>query len=367
MGTKSLFMSVASNSEPHHDCRVTPGTPPSPAFPPYNKLWVSGSSCELMSWPLNANGNVAPTINIQGSNTTLTGPLGSNNSFTYAADVDTDGTQYSLGYWAVTSGSGAQYFISAFSGGATGNIAPIRRVVINNAPVTSYGGELGFGGLCVDGHGNIYVGVGHWIYKFATTANGTVNGTAFVTANAIWGSTLDTHGITSLYFDVVRQVIWASYQMDQADVQPEIVGYNLDGSNYATVTYGGNFIQPTQCAIGPLGELYVADVAAGPSHNGAVYIFTPPNFNTPSATLYDGSNLWNVGYLGVGADLNGIIYVSAGNTNTPAGDGQIFSYPKGSNGNVHGTNLTDITGAATFLGNMQDGTVTWPAQIRLSV
>lgn len=364
MGTKSLYMSVAAVSEPHHDCRVTPGTPPLPSFPPYTTFLVSGSSCELMSWPLNANGNVAPTINIQGSNTTLTGPLGDDASFSYASDKDTDGTMYVLGVWTIAHSpfDTFQYFISAFSAGSSGNIAPARRIVINNAQVLAAIDELPWGGLCVDGHGNVYVGLGHFIFKFATTASGTVTGDVFVTSTG--GDTyINDQGITSLYFDVVRQVIWATYFQSQNYTGPVIVGYNLDGSIYSTVTYSG-INQPMQIAVGPDGSLYIADQAAGPRNTGAVFVLTPPTLAI-SATLYESANNWNFTYLGVGVDLSGKIYVSVGNTGAPGGVGRLFSYPKGSNGDVAGTQLTEITGAATFLSNMISGAVTFPAQIRL--
>lgn len=362
MGTKSLYMSVAAVSEPHHDCRVTPGSPPLPSFPPVTTYLVSGSSCELMTFPLNGTGNIAPTLNIQGSNTTLTGPLGDDKSFSYAADKDTDGTMYVLGYWAISSGNGTQYFVSAFSANSTGNVAPLRRFIINNSVVTGYNQELQWGGLCVDGHGNVYVGVGHWIFKFPTTSSGTVNGTAFVTANPIWSGPIDPHGISSLYFDVVRQVIWATYMSDQTDtLGPVVVAYNLDGSTYAEIS-GTPLSNPMQVAIDPEGAVWIGDSSAAAGFQPALLVYQPPTLAL-STTIFD--SVWNNrAYIGVGIELNGTIHVSIGN-GSQTGYGHLYSYPKGSAGNVNGTNLTDINGAATFLATMISGAVTFPAQIRL--
>lgn len=316
-----------------------------------------------MTFPLNGTGNIAPTLNIQGSNTQLTGPLGDDASFTYAADQDTDGTIYALDYWAISTGSGTQYAIVAFVSGLNGNVAPTRRIVIDNSFIVSQSTEAQFGGLCVDGHGKVYAALGHWILRFSTAASGSAVGDVFVNANPIW--TDFTTGITSLYFDVVRQVIWATYAEDQTDtLGPVVVGYNLDGTTYATIQ-GAPLSLPTQVAIDINQNVWVADQLGSPTSRGAVFKFAAVGFALLNTMHADSSHDWQSTNIGVGLEQSGLIHVSAGNTGSPSGIGNLYTYPADATGDVSGTQLYTVAGAATYLSNMISGAVTFPAQIRL--
>lgn len=365
--TQGLFVGVCVDTESIGQCGMIQGAvPPNPVqfvFPTYTKLWIAGSSCEVMQWPLNANGNVAPTINIQGSLTDLTGPKGDDASFTYAVDVDTGGFQYALTYWN-TGVLQAQYAVCVFSPTSTGNVAPTRRFIPTG--FTNITDELTYGGICVDYSNNCYVGlyddtVGiNYIYKFPTSSSGSVAGTLFVeiqSSDTKWAKP----GITSLCFDVVRQWIWVTMSNNNGAGHTGLIAYDLNGVEQAYMT-PAVLGAPTQVAIGPDGNIWIADVSTAISPFPAAILEFALNGTSPLRELTVTDNTWNVDYLGVGVDQNGIIYVSAGH-----GQGAKFqTFPANSNGNVTGTQITQVAGAATFLSTMISGAVTWPAQLKLS-
>lgn len=315
-----------------------------------------------MSWPLSATGNIAPTINIQGSATSLTGPQGDDFSFTYAVDVDTQGYQYALTYWALNP-SGTQYAVCVYAPNATGNVAAIRRFEPTN--LTTLTVESAYGGICVDYTGNCYVGIfdnsnsNNYIYKFPATSSGSVTGTIFVSipsTDSKWGKP----GIASLYFDAVRAWIWVCMNGGSGGVTG-LIAYDLNGVQQAYMT-PAILVNPTQIAIGPDGNIWVADTAVSTPPFPAAILEFGLNASVATRELTVSDNSWAVDYLGVGVDQNGIIYVSTGHGQSA----KVQTYAANANGNVTGTYLTQITGAATYLATMVSGAVTFPAQLRLS-
>jgi Ubiquitin-activating enzyme E1 FCCH domain len=364
--TQGLFMGVCVTTEEIGQCGMIQGSvPPNPnpaVFPTVTKMWVPGSSCEVMSWPLTANGNIAPTINIQGSSTDLTGPLGDDASYTYAVDVDSAGVQYAFTYWALSSPTSGQYAVCAFANGATGNIAPLRRFIPTElSTLYSLVGELPNAGICVDNLGYFYVGVfngtNNLIYKYPTSSSGSGSGTLFATI------AYADFGITSLYFDVVRAWIWVSVAAGIRGT-PLILAFDLSGTQQVSMTPSEIFAI-TQVSIGPDGHIWAAEPQIGGGGSGG---FLEYELNGTSAirTLTSSDNSFNRNNLGIGLDQNGIIYVSIGNTGSTSGIGILRTYPANANGDVVGLQITDVQGAATYLSNMVDGAITYPMQIRLT-
>ena len=371
MGTKSQYISVATNSEGFHGCRVVSGNIPVAPFPMYEKMWVTGQSCELLQFPLSATGNVAPTINIQGTNN-FEGPEGNNFSLTDEADVDNAGNQYVLGSFLKPGGI-IYWFVMVFPPGVTGNVLPARTITGTNTGFNNYLASGIWGGLCVDSNQNIYVGLGNTIRKFVAGATGNASPSIFVQSSMFGADNTSNQAIMSLTYDVVRNWIWVTFgggQNGGPALPPGVAAYDISGNLQVVLRYSG--IGPTfqslpwQTAIGPDGSVYISDLFAD-NGLGSVIIFEPNNFATPSRTLTDSTGLWSVGAFGIAVDANGIIYVATG-VATGSINNTIYSYPANSNGDVHGTNLTAINGNLTELTSLiNPGDDTQPLKLRLSV
>lgn len=345
MAVKGRFVSVTAISEMSHQCGIVTGVPPAPPSPVQaSQLFVAGSSCEIMLWPLTATGNVAPTINIQGSATTLTSPLGNDFSFTYGLDIDASGNQYAFNFWAEDGGV-KTYFIPIFAKGATGNVAPIRS--ITRPEIVSYIGsvELPSAGICLDGSGNIYVGVKTTIFKISNDGS---------TISTFVNNDTDLTNITSLRFDPVRNWIWAS------SFAPAVKSYNLSGTVQRSLTWPTLF-SPWQVTTDSVGQIYVAD---SKSSTGFIYIFPEgANGTTPPTRTIENDSVSTSGafVMGVGVDQNGIIYACY-NSNVDSA-GHVVSYAANASGVA--TPLTDISGSATFLDHMLDDSATQPQQLNV--
>ncbi len=260
----------------------------------------------MLQFPLGANGNVAPTIDIQGSNTLLTSPrpLGDDFSFAMCVAFDSLGNQYVFQYQDFVGGQ-VQYSINVFAAGANGNVAPIRRIVgtltgfnsgIGQAEVGTSG--VATSGICLDASGNIYAGLFGKIYKFPAGSDGNV-------ASTIWLND-PTLAIGSLTFDAVRQLIWAS---DQNFATPRVIAYNLDGTVSRTIT-SASFSNIVNATIGPDGSIYVGDFPA----TTTVFVFSPTasGLSVPVRTITTPLPGGLDQALGIAVDTNGRLYIAAG-------------------------------------------------------
>jgi hypothetical protein len=271
MAQKAQYISVASLSAGGLP-RSIPGSPPNPNAVPSTQLWVVGSSCELMRWPLTATGNDAPAINLQGTATTLTGPEGSDDSFTYAVDFDSAGNQYALNF-ALLADAGFLYSIPIFAPNATGDVAPILNIQGSATQLNASFGpvEVFVGGICLDDSSNIFAGARTTILKFPAGSDGNATGTVFL-------SDVGLDQISSLYFDSARQWIWVS------TFNPDVRAYDLSGTLQRQLVYSG-FSGPFQVFIGPDGSIFVSD--APRSTGPCVFVFAPTanNNDAPTRTI----------------------------------------------------------------------------------
>lgn len=116
--------------------------------------YTSSSAASVSQWPINANGNQAPSSQLTGANTTLVGPT--------AVTRDTSGNLYVADFDA-----GA---VDVFAAGASGNTAPVQHIAGSQ---TGINGPEGIG---VDSGGNIYVSNrnSNTVEVFAAGATGNV-------------------------------------------------------------------------------------------------------------------------------------------------------------------------------------------------
>ncbi len=308
--------------------------------PPSSALWVAGSSCEVLEFPLTATGNVAPTINIQGALTELTSALvnGDDKSFTMAVDLDSAGRQYAAGWKLISGGSGIQYFYTVYAAAANGNVAPIHYVNGPNTGFDAFVVQASNGGICVDASGNVYVAFFTQIFMFPAGSDGNATSTPFATVSA--GS---SRQITSLYYDPVRRWIWVSAAGNLSD--NAIYAYDLAGSLQVTITDAANFSTPWQVAIGPDGSIYVSDTPIF----AAVLVYAPsangPSSPTRTISLPPALSSQS---LGVAVDSTGRVYTAAeaGTTST------LFVYEAGASDALGSLPIQTIAGNLTNFDTM---------------
>ena len=313
-----------------------PASQPLIEFVANSELWVVGASCEVLQFPLTADGNVAATIDIQGNLTQLTSalPNGDDNSFTFAVDVDSVGNQYVAGYKLISGGTGIQYFYTVYASGANGNVAPIHYVHGSNTGFDALVAGAGNAGICVDPSGNIYVALFTQIYKFPAGSDGNAASTIFA-AVAPGGS----RAFTSLRYDPTRRLIWASAATSTSQLTDNaLYAYDLTGVLQRTITDSNNFSAPVQVDIGPDGAIYVSDVFA--FANVLVYSANAVGESLPIRTITLPPSGHNRA-LGVAVDSTGRVY-TAGNDGVHS---LVFVYETGATDPVNpiqaiGGNLT---------------------------
>lgn len=322
---------------------------PAQVFPTSQYLWVAGSSCEIMRWNLSDTGNTSPEVNIQGTTTTLTGPKGGNDSFTYAMAVDSQGYRYALNY-ALQTDSSVRYYVPIFSPTATGNVAPFATIEGANTGFYQFTtAEAPCGGLCLDAEDNVYVGLGNTIWKLPAGSTGNATATNFMTDTSI--AQVNGQGISSLVFDRVRNWIWMTIG---STTLWGLRAYSLDGTKQRDITYpqttGSN--APSQVAIGPDGSIYYTDLGMN------MFKFAPSadTTATPEVTITGIGGYSSANAVGVAIENDGTIVLCA--------TASIWTIPGSSSGAWSGiTKTTTITGANTYLTAMQDSTLTWPQQL----
>ncbi len=282
---------------------------------------VVGSSCELLEFPLTADGNVAPTLNIQGNLTQLSSAVVpfDDNSFTFAVDFDSLGRQYACGFKIVAGGIGIQYFFTVYEVAATGNVPPLRYVHGSNTnldPPSFF--EVGSGGICLDASDNTYVGLGAKIISFPAGADGNAVGTLFKD----FGFDPIASQISSLRYDPARNWVWVSVLGLDADLG--IYAFDLAAVQQRKITDHANFVAPWQMTLGPDLLIYVADFPS----DAAVLIYAADadGESTPIRTL-----TVTDGIEGVAVDSNSRIYAAAGQ-HLPTFTSRVFIYAAGASG-----------------------------------
>ncbi len=329
--------------------QVGPGTVPlvtvpvPPVAPPLpTKLWVVGSSCELLQFPLAANGNVAPTLDIQGLATQLTSLLanGDDKSFTFAVDFDAGGNQYLVGYKLVAGGTGIQYFYVVFRPGDTGNLAPLHYVHGPTSGLDAIVTEAGNAGIAVDSAANVYLGIFAKIYKFLPGSDGDAPATLFLDNSGIPG-----YVITSLHWDWQRQWLWTSWYNANINTSG-LNAYSLDGVLQRSITDAANLFQPWQVTTGPDGSIITVDIP-GASTQAFVYAPKAAGASNPTRVLTPPLPGGNDAPLGVAVDGVGRLYIGSGK-----GASTVYVYEAGASDALGSVPIQTIAGAATLFDHM---------------
>ena len=321
--------------------------------PPGVLLYVAGSSCDVLGFPLTTNGSTAPTIDIEGSNTQLTGPTGNPESLTWAVAVDASENIYVISsVQTVAFPSTFQTSILIWDAGSTGNVAPSRQVTGAATQLDSNNVNVGTGvnfamGICLDDLRNIYACLcRNIILKFETGANGNATGATFVTLGA-------SEELTSLFFDRTRQWIWTLSK--QTGGNQKILAFDLNGTQQRSIT--GNVTQlsqPQQIYLGPDQSIYVADMG-----NGQINVYDKDaSGNAAPVRTFTTPNMGSNGLGGVAVDSAGKAYCS------------VFRY--GSTPNLIEVAAAGASGAVPAIQTMSapqlgaisaDGTPTSPLQL----
>jgi hypothetical protein len=196
-------------------------------------------------YPPKASGNQAPTRTIEGSNTSLVRATG--------IALDSSGNLYVGNAGTQPSEAG----VTVYAPGASGNVAPIRKIAGSNTNITSARG------VALDAAGNLAVGnyngnvcAPNYTLVFAPGANGNV-----APARQILPGCPATYG---MQFDANGNLYEAINNSDQI----QIYASSANGSVAPTNTISGNNTQislPSGIAFDGSGYLYVANQGNGSS------------------------------------------------------------------------------------------------------
>lgn len=316
--------------------------------PDVPNVWVVSQSCALLQFNETDTGNVAPTINIVGNNTMMTGPLGDNYSQTMALDFDSHGQKFVIQNSCTDIGTNAALTsVLVFGRAANGNVAPTYMISGDQTGLIDYFVGLGFSSglsLCLDDDNNIYVAQFFTMLKFPAGSSGNVASTEFAPDGN------RSRSIISMTFDSLRQWIWISLDDTTGDT---IQAFDLQGNRRRSIQI--STYTPYQIAIAEDGSILVA-VQKGSAGGIMVFSSGASGAATPSRFIV-GAATQLVHPQGVGIDnTTGRIYVSE--TGSPE---RILSFESGADGNA--TPLTNIQGNLTELGLLPSGDPTSPIRI----
>jgi hypothetical protein len=301
-------------SDAADDGCVCADAPPPPTAAHIAVLDNGGAS--IVTFPIDASGDVAPATTLAGSQTNLSGAL--------ALAADTQGNLYVA----------TQLAILVFAPGATGNVAPARTIAGPNAlAATDY-----FAGVAVGADGTIYAASeltsgtnrAPKLLAFAPGANGNVAPTRTITGAS-----------TTMQATLAMAV--RSNEIAEADATGNVSFFSTTGNgNVApqrSLKSGQGIVEGL--AYGAGGQLYLALYGFGAS-SAAQYAAGAQNTDAPIATLTGATTgITSIG--GIAVDPAGVVYVA----NADAAGASIRVFAAGATGDV--APLRTVSGASTTL------------------
>lgn len=314
-------------------------------------LWVAGASCEILGFSLNARGNDAPVIDLEGSLTNLTGPFGNSASLTYSVARDKNGLVYGYGGYNTVDLFTWANAVNVYANGASGNVAPLYTISGTNTGFPT--DENDGGGICVDASSNIYVGAGFNLVKFVAGNGG--NRTPDQTI-----ATVSQQIIVSCFFDATNQWIWIlTLSQDFASVDNAVQAYDLSGTQHVNLHGSSTTLNfpsvNSQVYLDSSRQIYVCG-QDGNTSLGRILIFASgASGNTAPIVTINDSDATVQNFVGMALDSNSNVYAS---TLRRGGD-RIDVFSSGSSG------VTTPAGVMTNsrLTTLADGSLTVPSQL----
>lgn len=295
----------------------------------FNKLGGS-----VTSYPVTGNGNIAPSINIEGSDTALSQPAG--------IALDSKGNIYIANEIGGLSGDGS---VTEYADGNNGNATPIATI---SGPDTGLTGGIGEPyGIALDAGGNIYVTFGFTIIEYPAGSNGdtTPMATISLTAEGLGIAVDQLSGnifVVLGYGGGVNSVVeYAAGSRGAATPIAIIAGSNTGLGDT------GTFVEAFGLALNPVnGDIYVAAYPGSGANLGMILVYAAgTNGNIEPKAAIEGPDTGLDLPQAVALDSSGTIYVA-----TIGISQSITVYPPGSNGNV--TPSATIEGSNTGLGDV---------------
>ena len=275
----------------------------------------SYTSSNVGERPITASGNPAPTVQIGGTNTTISGPT--------AVTRDNTGTLYVADF--------NRNAVDIFASGLSGNVAPTLRIIGSS---TGISGPEGIG---VDSSGNIYV-------------SNRDAGSVTVYAAGASGNVAPTRTISGTNTGMLvpqKLAVNPGGDFYVADASENAILYfaaGASGDAAPTRTIHGSSTAPAPFGISldSSGNIYVVNNAC--SNCGAVNVYAAgSNGNAaPLRTITGSSTMIGNGLQGVAVDSSGNIYVT---TCQGSGADGVYVFAAGANGNVAPSQ--SISGAST--------------------
>jgi len=292
----------------------------------------------VTAYPVNGNGNIAPSVNINGSNPFLFEPEG--------IALDSKGNIYVANLTGGLSGNGS---VTVYAADSNGNATPTATIA---GPDTGLSTPVG---IALDASGNIYVanvsgppfvdgGPAGSITEYPAGSNGDTTPMATI-SNTVFPGMANPTGIA------VDQVSGNIFVVSAGGGVSNVVEYTpgssgtatpiaiITGSNTGLGTTEADSIATFGIALNPVnGDIYVGGNSDGIIPVILVYA-SGSNGNVEPKAAIEGpdTGLGSSASLGVALDSSGTIYVANEFVvlfGPPETFGTITVYPPGSNGNV---------------------------------